>query len=446
MLPESLHDAVTVALDDMYRQGLFHRDVVQAGRSVSATFVDRTLLGNPGMTYYYQKLRIFAHPWSDEYTSEGSPFRVIKSLNDALMSRTRLLADADTTSVKGKTNFNISLINRMDSLLDANSGVWPLRAEAQFGLGDASVSWHADSSLQDFSSIAIYHQTGRLNTDRGDTASWAVAARVIGDETTPAIKVHLKDRQTYYMLNDFNHHHHHAVIAGSVWRYSSTHRVGVVARDTLDFIVQNSSEGKIYYSNCLHFLSWICNQMSETSPQEESSVDQSANIADLHSSLRKAAEAHIELEFEWLRMFWIQGQKHADSHHAYWAPHMAKLHLDWSRFEVSAMQCGLKLLEAMILQEDYLRLSDNSVSKRDAKAFIRCASIYLWFLQELLEKRAEFKKRMQAKAYSRIPPDERPLELPNAVLAIGESTLDDLPLMINEVRQAKSSLMSALSS
>ena len=38
------------------------------------------------------------------------------------------------------------------------------------------------------------------------------------------------------MLNDFNHHHHHAVIAGNTWRYSSTHRVAVVKRDTWDYI------------------------------------------------------------------------------------------------------------------------------------------------------------------------------------------------------------------
>ena len=61
--PEKLHVAAEEALEEMTRRKLFHYDVVSAGNSVSSTFCERTLLGDEGMTYHYQKLRIFAYPW-----------------------------------------------------------------------------------------------------------------------------------------------------------------------------------------------------------------------------------------------------------------------------------------------------------------------------------------------------------------------------------------------
>jgi alpha-ketoglutarate-dependent dioxygenase FTO len=190
-LPSSLHQRVASALESMRQSELFHRDVVATGRSVSATFVERTLVGNPGMTYYYQRLRIFAFPWDDAHCLPNSPLLIIRELNDTLKKSTKYHLKKDKTPIKGSCDFNISLINYMQSQNAANKSKVPLKKEGIFGLGDASVSWHADSSLKNFSSIAVYHQTG----DSQGT-SWSVASRVIGDDVTPAIKVPLKDRQT----------------------------------------------------------------------------------------------------------------------------------------------------------------------------------------------------------------------------------------------------------
>ena len=121
---------------------------------------------------------------------------------------------------------------------------------------------------------------------------------------------------------------------------------------------------------------------------------------------------------------------------------MADLHLTWSRFEVSAMQCGLRLLESIILEEDALQLPGYS-TRETAKVLLRCASIYLWFLKELLDKRLEFEKRVQAKAYSKLPPNQQPIGLPQPILSSEENIIDDLPLMINEVSLAKGSLLAA---
>jgi len=168
----------------MRQSELFHRDVVATGKSVSATFVKRTLVGNPGMTYFYQRLRIFAFSWNDEHCPPDSPLRTMRHLNETLKKTTRRHLKQDRTPIKGSCDFNISLINYMQSQHEANHSTVPLRPEEAFGLGDASVSWHADSSLQNFSSIAVYHQTGDPNG-----TSWSVASRVIGDDVTPAVKV-----------------------------------------------------------------------------------------------------------------------------------------------------------------------------------------------------------------------------------------------------------------
>jgi alpha-ketoglutarate-dependent dioxygenase FTO len=66
------------------------------------------------------------------------------------------------------------------------------------------VSWHSDSSLQDVSTVAVYHQT-----DDDDDDSWAVALKTL-DGVTPAMRTPLRSREMYYMLRDFNAHHHHA--------------------------------------------------------------------------------------------------------------------------------------------------------------------------------------------------------------------------------------------
>ena len=153
------------------------------------------------------------------------------------------------------------------------------------------------------------------------------------------------------------------------------------------------------------------------------------------------------LEFDWLRMFWIQGQKHANSHHAFWQPQMATLHAVWSGFEVSAMQCGLKLLEAMMVQEEEVLQNINNKNKNGrgtieaVKSLLRCASIYVWFLAELRDQRKDFFKRAKAKAYAKLPGDERPLALAPATTQPGEDVLDDLPLMIGEVEQSRASLL-----
>lgn len=112
-----------------------------------------------------------------------------------------------------------------------------LKNECLFQQDKCSVSWHADSSLQHYSSIAVYHLS--LPPSSAATAAereggWRVALNVTLDaegphtskahlnklalptHATPAVAVPLESCDTYYMLDDFNHHHQHAGTAGTL--------------------------------------------------------------------------------------------------------------------------------------------------------------------------------------------------------------------------------------
>lgn len=157
ILEASFHDDVTDALDALVDAGYFHHDVLAAGKIVSPTFVQRTLVGERGMTYHYQKLRIFAHPWGDAETSEGSPLRVVRRLNEALRGRSRqLLCDSPDprvgAGVTGSCNFNVTLINLMEPAHKCVAV--PLKEEGQYGMGNTSVSWQGGSGGDFFSFLS----------------------------------------------------------------------------------------------------------------------------------------------------------------------------------------------------------------------------------------------------------------------------------------------------
>ena len=174
-LPRETHDAAAGAFESMRAAGLFHRDVLAAGNVVSPTFVRRVLVGDRGMTYHYQKLRIFAHSWHDDdlktpvETTESrdsshlSPLRVVRELNETLKKRsasvlrqTRSPPNASSKS-DGSCDFNVTLINLMDAKAAALKSDVPLKDESKYGMGPTSVSWHSDSSLQPHSTVAVYH-------------------------------------------------------------------------------------------------------------------------------------------------------------------------------------------------------------------------------------------------------------------------------------------------
>jgi hypothetical protein len=122
-----------------------------------------------------------------------------------------------------------------------------LKSEPCFGNEKCTVSWHADSSLEHFSSIAVYHATTPVSStplpeprEKGkskkqssshpapqDAGDWKIALRVWPDaegptagkssknpklhelRAVPSVAISLPNQSAYYLLDDFNHHHQH---------------------------------------------------------------------------------------------------------------------------------------------------------------------------------------------------------------------------------------------
>ena len=359
VFPAAFHDRVELALRRMLKSGEFTHDVLSAGNKVSTTFVRRTLLGDEGTTYFYQKLRLFSTPWEDKWTEDDSPHRVVRALNKKLIARTKRVLK-ETRHSESKCEYNITLINYMET---AERSEVALKEEAIFGLGTTSVSWHSDSSLQDCSTVAVYHTYE--NPERRD---WCVALRALDAECPPLV-VALEDRATYYMAGDFNATHHHAVLTGTSPRFSSTHRVGVVAKDTFKYIKKR----------CLAALDLVRDL------ERDEVVD--------CKKIQFVADVHREVEFQWIRMFYLQGAEHARFHENYWAKRIAELTEAWDRMEL----CFRRILARL---------------KNGEAQSIRAYAIMLYVLKTIKELRDEHTKRVGAPAYASLPEMHRPVDLP----------------------------------
>ena len=308
----------------MNEAGIFLYDIVQpGGKKLSRTFVTRTLIGAPGSTYKYLGLRLFSHPWCqvtadgnasiEEGTSSKSSLVElgysktcakalldIGKLNQTLIQRTHTalkthIAPHIPNNMVGSADYSLTLINRMEPSTVKND----LKLDKIHGMGKTSVSWHKDSGLQDFSSIAVYHSMEpHPSTNSTDAEQpWRVALRVADSNSkTPALSVPLPSGAVYYLLDDFNHQHEHAVLAGAeTLRYSSTHRVAKVGCGTWQYIREK----------CEKVLSLpLCTRIGIEGKDITDIVgcfDTVAKRKQLEKSVRTCESLLTELEFEWIR-------------------------------------------------------------------------------------------------------------------------------------------------
>ena len=68
--------------------------------------------------------------------------------------------------------------------------------------------------------------------------------------------------------------------------------------------------------------------------QQQHHRDASAALASLAKTIQRLGEIHREVEFQWIRMFWLQGTRHAESHRGYWKPRVEELTQAWERLEL----------------------------------------------------------------------------------------------------------------
>ena len=314
------HTEIQKSLLVMDGAGLFRADVTQPfglGTKCAKTYVTRCLLGDEGTTYKYLGLRMFSHPWNGNVLYGNKVLKeaigAIAKLNETLTDRAKAhLKDLEQKRlrrgicppvIKGRVAFDVALINKMQSTSE-------LKLEPMFHNERCSVSWHADSSLEHYSTIAVYHTiTGQQNkkdarvndsTSSGD-CDWSVALRVVHNAEGPAasrrgadisssiaaenppIAISLSSGSAYYMLDDHNHHHQHAVIAPKEGnpgvRFSSTHRL-LREGHTVQFIIGRCAAA--------------CANFHRKGPK----------------LWRSEQLLLLEIEFEWLRQFYIQGEEH----------------------------------------------------------------------------------------------------------------------------------------
>lgn len=332
------HNHIQQSLSKMDSCGLFRTDVTQPfglGTKCAKTYVTRCLLGDEGTTYKYLGLRMFAHPWDaglqkkyfkksgESSMSIDEAMNVISDLNRKLTERTkahlsileekrkeRLGFNNGQPYINGRASYDVALINRMTNAPD-------LKMEPTVGRDKSAVSWHADSSLEHYSSIAVYqtviseddtstkgeNQADNFQRENKFAANWSIALRVAHNSEgplasrrgtnidtavvtdTPAISVSLPSRSAYYLLDDFNHHHQHAVLlsdssnASVGVRYASTHRL-LRESHNINFILERCRTA--------------CSQFHRKGPKV----------------WRSEQLLLSDIESDWIRQFYIQGEGH----------------------------------------------------------------------------------------------------------------------------------------
>lgn len=411
-LDESFHESFDECFDTLHDQGLFLYDTVQpGGKRLSKTFVTRTVIGKPGSTYRYLGLRLFSHPWQSDdddeqcsstnqqqqhveslvslgYSQECAAALVeIGRLNHALKERTRNVLNkeiAPHVELVGSADYSLTLINRMEP----TSLKRDLKHDKDYGMGKTSVSWHKDSGLMDFSSIAVYHSLREtdeaLLAEQSTPVPWKVAVRVAKKDTkTPPLCVPLPSGTLYYLMDEFNHQHEHTVVAGSnQLRYSSTHRVAREGRGTWQYI----------RDKCRSVLG------NSTSLNNNDTSSLSGRRKRLVKETRAQQQLLDEIEFEWVRQWYIQGKLHARLH-PYWHAPIEELE-GWF---VELERRTLKTIE--LLRESSskkTKLADASLASEDL------FDVLIEALEARQKTRAEWLERLADPIFETMSDDEKP--------------------------------------
>uniref|UniRef100_A0A2R8ZXC5 Alpha-ketoglutarate-dependent dioxygenase FTO n=1 Tax=Pan paniscus TaxID=9597 RepID=A0A2R8ZXC5_PANPA len=353
---EELHKEVQEAFLTLHKHGCLFRDLVRIQGKDLLTPVSRILIGNPGCTYKYLNTRLFTVPWpvkgsNIKHTEAeiAAACETFLKLNDYLQIETiqaleelaakeKANEDAvplcmsadfprvgmgssyngqDEVDIKSRAAYNVTLLNFMDP-----QKMPYLKEEPYFGMGKMAVSWHHDENLVDRSAVAVYSYSCEGPEEESEDDShlegrdpdiWHVGFKISWDIETPGLAIPLHQGDCYFMLDDLNATHQHCVLAGSQPRFSSTHRVAECSTGTLDYILQR----------CQLALQNVCDDVDNDDVSLKSFEP---------AVLKQGEEIHNEVEFEWLRQFWFQGNRYRKCTD-WWCQPMAQLEALWKKME-----------------------------------------------------------------------------------------------------------------
>jgi alpha-ketoglutarate-dependent dioxygenase FTO len=423
---KEFHKSFRSSFEDLDSNGAFQFDMTQPTglkTKVAKTFVSRCLVGAPGTTYKYLGLRMFSHPWNAGEVGVTDAMIKIGELNNKLINRTKKLLKDTGKDETGSCEYNLTLINRCFP-----DGEIKLKDEPLFSKEKCTVSWHADSTLEHYSSIAVYHCTREISTgvnkqkietipeinELNPTGCWRVALRLFNNaegplsnkfkaagndmkstKNAPPVAVELPDKYSYYLLDDFNHHHQHSVLSGNFDRFASTHRVC-------------RSEGHTYLS--------IKTKCESVLKDNTTAIKQWKGI---QISLS-------EVEFEWIRQMYIQGETHYKLH-SWWQLPIQELLSLWVQLELKSLQMidilrdaagGIAELEIKILemtQKEDIRRARKYLNKRRKRCENIDSNFYDVISDFLLDrhtKRDGWLSREIDPSFRDVPKDCRPIKVP----------------------------------
>jgi hypothetical protein len=388
---EQFHTDFQRALKDI--GNYYDYDLVQPlglNTPLASTKVKRCLIGVPGTTYKYLGLRMFALPFSDD----KGPFRLLKRCNEEMKQRTQKLLLSRRTH-HGGADYDILLINKCFS--SASSEQVKLKPEPMFKEELASVSWHADSMLQPFSSIGVYNFVAAEQTGESIDGDWRIGLRVTeniegpskkqrgfksnptDEEGTlaPPVSVKAPSESIYYLLGSFNHHHEHCVLAGHAQeRYSSTHRC--------------ARHGHTYET---------INGRAKLFLGKKRKLENAKYVAHLISIAS-------EIEFEWLRQWYIQGRAHAELRKWWHTPMETLLHY-WGSLQ-DLISKGISLIKN----------DDSSYSKSGASDTLLSL---ITGLDQIMKLREGWRQREMDPIFDRMDAGHKPIPFPAETVDYNDS-------------------------
>ena len=304
---------------------------------------------------------------SEQHLNETNKIGNLDEHNDFDKDGNSLLS-----TIRGRATFDVTLINRMVDSNDlkmepmSSSGSKSTNSSSEHrnkkisstnttindgdnNLARTSVSWHADSCLEHYSSIGVYHtiipvtnNTNHSNgqgkpKQKGTKRQWSIALRVshhaegpttnmslssndkesLGNKNSntsppPPIAISLPSGSAYYLLEDFNHHHQHAVLAENVHVKKEDNEKNENSSNnivTKYFQKQNDIQSNpgIRYSSTHRLL----RQGHNVFYILERCKNVCSNFHKKGIKVWKTEQLLLaDIEFEWLRQFFIQGRKH----------------------------------------------------------------------------------------------------------------------------------------